>query len=77
MPTTLDRMPRKATGKTATVRISERIVRMIDIISTAEGVSSAQVCDPILESVIVERYQRALKFLNEEGKLIRKPEERK
>lgn len=72
MPDTLVRMARKQTGKTATVRISERIVRMIDVITTAEQVSSAQICDPILEPLILERYQRAVKTINEEERQLRK-----
>jgi hypothetical protein len=69
---TIEGMAKKSSGKTATIRVSGHLARMIDVIGTAEGSNSADICDPILEPVLVKRYEAALKKLADEGRSMKK-----
>lgn len=54
-------------SKTAPIRVSARIARMIDVICTAESTTASAICDPLLEAAIKKRYLEALRTLNREA----------
>lgn len=59
-------MAKRAGEKTATIRVTERVARWIEIICTAEDASSSEVASPILEKALAKRYQDAVDSLNRE-----------
>lgn len=60
-------MPRKrSTEKTETIRVTEKVARMIEVITTAEGASSSEVASPILEKMLKERYLKAARKIGNE-----------
>lgn len=72
MPDTLIHMGRKKNAiRTTSVRVSEHIARMIEVISTADDMSSAEICDPILEPAIRKKYDAAVKKINDESRTMR------
>lgn len=65
MPSKMLDMPKKRSEeKTATIRVSESIAKMIDIIGVAEGLTSSKIASPLLEKAIKARYLKALETLN-------------
>lgn len=62
-------MPRKRSGeKTETIRVTEKVARMIEVITTAEGISASDVASPVLERELKDRYLRAAKKIAAEPK---------
>ncbi len=61
-------MPKKRSEeKTATIRVTESIAKMIETICLAEGITSSKVASPILEKAIRGRYIKAITTINEQA----------
>jgi hypothetical protein len=57
---------RRATEKTETIRVTERVARMLGVICLAEDTNTSEVVTPILEKALKQRYLQALAKLQKE-----------
>ena len=59
---------KRSPEKTETIRVSEKVARMLNVICLTEHTSTSEVASPILEKAIKSRYLQALTKLHGEPK---------